>query len=485
MNPWLERAYHATPAPVQNLLLSAYGLKLRSERFNERYRAWTRFLEESERYSRGELEAYQDERLRRLIRHAYERVPYYRGIMRERGLAPGDIQSREDLHKLPVLGREVIRRRAKELVADGCTPEKLKPSPTSGTTGSPLVVYWDREQDVLWNVLIWRHRGWAGFSFGERYATLLGRVIVSPRRKTPPFWRHNWAWKQVFLSSFHLAQRNVGAYIDFLERSGVKAIEAYPSTAYILALGMERTGRTLPLKAVFTSSEPLLDVQRELIEERFATKVFDYYGMSEAIMFAGECRHHRGMHHHAEASVVEVVDARGEPVPDGKTGRLLGTTLHNDAMPLIRYEVGDLTARVPDACPCGRAHPLFAAVTTKAEDIIVTPDGRLVSPSVITHPFKRLKGLVKSQIIQEDPGHLRVRLVLGESAPQALLRQLEEGLSSRLGPETRITIEEVDEIPLGPTGKYRWIVSKVPIDEKLAGGGNLYTPAGSDAFSSG
>lgn len=485
MNPWIERAYLATPAPVQSLLLSVYGLKLRSERFNERYRAWMRFLGESEGYSRGELEAYQDERLQRLIRHAHEKVPYYRGIMRERGLAPDDIKSRHDLHKLPVLGRDVIRRRARELVADGFTPESLKSSPTSGTTGSPLVVYWDREQDVLWNVLIWRHRAWAGFSFGERYGTLLGRVIVSPRRTKPPFWRHNRAWNQIFLSSFHLAQRNVGAYIDFLERSGVKAIEAYPSTAYILALGMERAGRTLPLKAVFTSSEPLLDVQRELIEERFATKVFDYYGMSEAIMFAGECRHHKGMHHHAEASVVEVVDAQDEPVSDGRAGRLLGTTLHNDAMPLIRYEVGDLTARLPDACPCGRAHPLFAAVTTKAEDIIVTPDGRLVSPSVITHPFKPLKGLVKSQIIQEDLRHVRVRLVLGESAPADLLRQLKEGLSSRLGAETRITIEEVDEIPLGPTGKYRWIVSKVPIEQKLAGGGNLYTRAGSDVLTSG
>jgi phenylacetate-CoA ligase len=475
VNPWLESVYRSCPAAVQNAILGAYGLKLRRERFNPRYHEWTRAMERSERFSREELESYQDDCLRRLVRHAYEKVPYYRKVMTDRRLGPDDFRSQRDLHKLPVLSKDMIRKRGRELLADGVSPGSLKSSPTSGTTGSPLEVLWDREQDVLWNVLIWRHRRWAGIEFGDRYGTLLGRVVVPPGRSRPPFWRRNRAWSQTFFSSFHLAPGNATAYLDEIRRSGIVAMEAYPSTAYILALAMEKAGRRHPLKAFFTSSEPLLEAQRELIEDRFQTKVFDYYGMSEAVMFAGECPAHEGHHHHAEASVVEVLDGDGEPVPDGQVGRLVGTTLHNLAMPLIRYEVGDLTTRMTRSCSCGRAHPLFTAVTTKAEDIIVTPDGRLVSPSVITHPFKPLKGLAMSQIIQEDLRRVRVLLVLEGSAPDRLLAELREGLKSRLGSGMDITIETVKEIPRGPTGKYRWIISKVPLDHKLAPGGNLYS----------
>jgi len=475
MKKWIERLYLASPAPVQNTLVTAYGLKARRERFGDAYDRWSEFLRGAERFSRTELETYQNERLSRLIRHVYENVPYYRRVMKERGLTPDDFRTSEDLPKFPILTKELVRRHLRELIADGQRVENLKASPTSGTTGSPFVVYWDKETDVLWNAMIWRHRRWAGVEFGQRYGTLLGRVVVPPGQHRPPFWRFNRAWNQVLFSSFHLSPDNIPSYVAEFLGSRIESLEAYPSTAFILALGLERAGVRVPLRAVFTSSEPLLQMQRELIESRFETRVFDYFGMSEAIMFAGQCEIQRGMHHFAELSIVEVLDERGEPARDGQAGRLVGTNLHNLAMPLVRFEVGDLTARLRESCPCGRPHPLYSQVTTKAEDIVVTPDGRLISPSVLTHPFKPLKGLLKSQIIQETPTQLRVLLVAAGTIEPRVLEELRAGFVSRIGPGVRIDIEVVADIPVGPTGKFRWVISRVPLGEKLQAQGNLYT----------
>jgi phenylacetate-CoA ligase len=471
MNPHLERFYARSPAFVQNAMVTAFGLKIRLERFNRRYESWKKSFDQSERFDAEELTGYQNEHLRRTIANAYSRVPYYRNVMRERGLTPSDFKAQEDLPKLPVLTKSVVRRRWRELIAQDIDPRSLKASPTSGTTGSPLTVYWDKTTDVLWNLLIWRHREWAGVKFGEPYATLLGRLIVPPPTNRPPFWRRNALWHQTLFSSFHLHPDHIPAYVEEMRHCRARFLESYPSTAFILALGLERLGQKLPLKAVFTSSEPLLDIQRDLISDRFECEVFDYYGMSEAVMFAGECTAHLGMHHHMEASVVEVIDRHGNPLESGATGRLVGTTLHNDAMPLIRYDTGDMTTRLARRCSCGRAHHLYSSVTTKAEDILVAPDGRLVSPSVLTHPFKPLRGLVKSQIIQEDLSTLRVLLVADVRPDDRTLSQLREGIAHRLGGAVRIIFEVVPEIPVGPNGKFRWVVSKVPISEK---GRNLH-----------
>ncbi len=478
MNKWIERIYSASPAAVQDTWVTLYGVKARAERFGRRFDKWMEFFQTADGFSGEELRAYQNERLAELIRHVYERVPYYRRVMKERRLVPDDIRSAADLPKLPILTKSIVRQDPLQLISEETTIGKLKASPTSGTTGSPFVVYWDRETDVLWNALIWRHRRWAGVEFGERYGTLLGRVVVPPDRRRPPFWRYNAAWRQLLFSSFHLGPDTFAAYIEKLQNAGLVAMESYPSTGYILARGLDEANARIPLRAFFTSSEPLLRIERELIEDRFQTEVFDYYGMSEAIMFAGECRAHRGLHHHAELSIVEILDSQGNSTPEGEVGRLVGTNLHNRAMPLIRFEVGDLTSRLPAACSCGRPHPLFSQVTTKAEDIIVTPEGRLISPSVLTHPLKPLKTILKSQIVQEDTASVRVRLVLAGAADRRELDQVRDGFQSRLGPNMRVDIEVVDEIPRDVSGKYRWVISRVALASKLEAGQNLYREEG-------
>ncbi|MFQ5767328.1 MAG: phenylacetate--CoA ligase family protein, partial [Acidobacteriota bacterium] len=312
--------YARAPAGVQNLLLSHRGARLKTRRFGTAYTRWMELLSRSEHWSQAERDEYTYVQIRRIVKRAYLHVPYYRRIMTERKLHYDDIKGSSDLARLPVLTKDDIRQYGDQMVADDIQRRELLLGQTSGTTGSPLEFWWDQKVEIATNAMLWRHRGFAGFSFGQSYATLLGRIIVPLQRTRPPFWRLNRPWKQLFLSSFHLKEENLDAYLEAMAGHGTAFLEAYPSNAYLLARHLESRGRHFPLKAVFTSSETLLPVQREIIENRFGCRIFDYYGQAERVMFSGECEMHDGHHQFVEYGALEVLDEEGEPVGPGREG---------------------------------------------------------------------------------------------------------------------------------------------------------------------
>ncbi len=474
MKALVDRIYAASPRWVQGLALNVYGWKIRRERFNDEYERWQNELAENERRSAAELTAIQDEMVRALVAHAYEKVPYYQEVMRKRGLTPGDFRGAGDLDKLPILTKDILRTSFRKLVSVDHRPSDLKVGNSSGTTGSPVTVLWDRRVDVANNGVHWRARRWAGFEFGDAYASALGRTIVPIDQQAPPFWRWNAPWRQLLLSAFHLHEANLPGYFEAMGRFGVRFLEAYPSTAYVLARFMVESGRRFPLDAVFTSSETLLDVQRATIEQAFACRVSDVFGQAERVLFAAECELHGGLHLRPEYGTFSVVDEKDEPLGKGQVGRIVATGLQNFGMPLIRYDLGDVSGEETGACGCGRTLPLMARVTTKAEDIVVTPEGRFISSSTLTHPFKPLSSIAKSQLFQETPDRLTVRIVRRPGYTDADTQTLVAALSERLGPSVKVDVAFVEDIPRGPSGKYRWVISKVPLRFGASAQTNLY-----------
>jgi len=464
--------YEQSPVFVQNTLVSLEGWRLWRQRFGTRFDEMMAFFEQSQWWPPKQLEEWQNERLRTLISHAYESVPYYQQLMRQRRLTPDDIRRVADLYKLPVLTKETVRTRFKSLIS--VRHGKLVEGHSSGTTGSPISVLWDENAIVAHNAALWRHRRWAGFRLGRPYASLLGRVVVPIKQRTPPFWRHNRPWNQLFLSSFHLEEEFLPSYFDAMRDYGVEALQAYPSTVFILARYLEQLGRTFPLQHIFTSSEPLLDMQRQVIQDRFGCQVYDCYGLAERCMYAGECPMHQGHHLYMEYGITEIVDDRDQPVGDGCYGRIVATGLHNFGMPLIRYEVGDISAYKTVCCACGRGLPLLEAVTTKAEDIVVTPEGKFISASVLTHPFKPMHHVEKSQLIQEALDELRIMIVRRPGYTAEDTSVLLGEMRKRVGTRMNIRIEFVEDIPRSRNGKYRWVISKVPLGYKHQTFKNLY-----------
>lgn len=466
MNRHAAALYRSAPVWAQNLLLSGYGKLLARERNGGSFERYQTQLAASQWMSRAAIGEYQNERLRVVISHAYEHVPFYRKRFDALRLKPSDIRSPQDLPKLPLLTRDDVRHSFEDLCSRAVSRRTLKTGHTSGTTGTPLTVGYDAETIWMTYAVFDRHYHWAGCRFGrdgDRVAVARGNVIVPLSQKSAPFWRYNTAQHQLILSSFHMSPATLGEYFEVMTEFKPDVVDGYPSTLYLMAKYLERQGRTFPVRAAVTSSETLFDFQRALIEERFACRVFDYYALAERTVFSSECDRHEGHHLAEEYGVTEITTGSGEPVADGVVGRLVSTSLHNLAMPLIRYATTDMTSMKPSACTCGRALRLVDDVTTKAEDTLTLPDGRLIPPSVLTHPFKPLDCIDGSQIVQTAPDNVIVKLVAGPALTEAHTRQLVTELAARLGDNVRITIERVDRLEMSANGKFKWVISRVPL----------------------
>jgi phenylacetate-CoA ligase len=457
----LEKLYDISPVPLQTLMLNAKAVELYWERYGGKFRRLAEEFDRLQWLPLSDLREYQNERLRMLIAHAYAKVPYYHELMKDRRLMPSDIRTVEDLPKLPLLTKDLIRRHMPRMISTSAHRMLLRHGHTTGTTGSPLDLRYDIRTCVVHHVVDWRQKHWAGMHYGEPYACVLGKVIVPIRQQNPPFWRWNYVNNQLFLSSFHLKGKNLPHYFAQLRKEGIKFLEGYPSTVFILALYLLKNNSTFPLKAVLTSSETLYPQQRDAIEKAFCCRVFDFYGMAERTVYATECEHHNGHHLNLDYGITEFLDRDDNPAPAGNLARIVATSLHNFAMPMIRYVTNDSSSLRPGTCACGRNFPLMDEVATKNESIVTLRDGRLISPSVLTHPFKPLHSVAGSQIIQLSLDELLVRIVRGPGYSSTDEVRLLEAFHERLGDDIRVQIEYVAELPCGAGGKFRWVISHI------------------------
>lgn len=383
--------------------------------------------------------------------------------MAERKLTPHDFRGTDDLAKLPMLTRRQVAENGERLIAVNAKPADRIVGHTSGTTGSPLRLVWDRNVCGFKTVVDWRQKRLAGINPGDPIAFFLGRQVAPLEQTQPPYWRHNRVLNHLFCSSFHLAPENLPAYMDKLMRFKAKAVEGYPSTISVLAGYLNSRGETLPLKAVFTSSETLLAAQRKSIERAFACRVFDFYGMAERVVFATECGEHGGKHFNTDFGLVEIADGTPNGGAGGAMGRIVATGLHNYSMPLLRYETSDVTTLDAQACRCGCPFPRMSGVATKDEDIVVTPDGRYISSSILNAVTHHLVNVAESQIVQEDLQQVEMRVVRGPGYREDDTQVIINALREVLGEAVKVSVVFVDSIPRTAAGKFRWVISKVPL----------------------
>lgn len=466
MNPLLKRIYDLAPASVQSALVSAFSARLERQRYGGRFEEFRSLLEESQWWDAQKMRDWQDERLRAIVRHADEHVPYYHELFRHHGIDATKFRGQEDLPRIPVLTRETIKRRTEDLKSKRPEDRRLTEGHTSGTTGSPLQIYYSEDMITMNYAVMDRQYRWAGARLqrdGDRAAVVRGNVIVPLTQKRPPFWRHNNSLNQLLMSSFHLTPENLVSYFEVLREFKPTVMDGYPSSLYVLAKVLLNRGERLPVKAVITSSETLYDFQREAIEAAFQCRVFDYYAAAERVVFSVECDRHEGHHLCEEYGITEICDADGQPLPAGQEGIMVGTSLHNIGMPMLRYRTTDRTALKTHVCSCGRPLRLMEDVTTKAEDLLRLKDGRLIPPSVLTHPFKPLDSIEASQLVQTDLDRLVVRLIPRPEYSQKDSDHLVRELKARLGADMRVEIEQVERLERTARGKFKWVISKVDL----------------------
>ncbi|UCC67272.1 MAG: phenylacetate--CoA ligase family protein [Armatimonadota bacterium] len=461
---WKTRLYDLSPHWLQNALISAEVESRHRWLDSPEFRSLCDEVLSSEELPPDEVQALQDERLGAMVRHAYEAVPYYREVMDERGLKPRDVQSVSDLPKLPVLTKDIARSRERDLIAQGADLRKAEYQGTSGTTGTPFHLWVDRRSLWLDYALIRRHRIWAGVHFDRPLASFGGKIVVPIGRRKPPFWRvvrprgdYIEIPPMIVYSAFHLAEDVIDLYLDHMRQQGIDQIKGYPSNLLILARHILKRNTTFPVRTVLTGSEPLYDHMRAAIESAFECRVCDWYGNTEKTAYGCQCDRYGQYHLGGHLNVMEFGTVEGS---EGGS-QIIGTSLTNFCQPMIRHATGDIALRVFEPCPCGRSLPLMTQVQEKVEDILLLRDGRMISPSVLTHPFKPLHGIEASQIVQEDLDTIRVLLATGPAYTEDQEQRLLAAFRERLGADVRVVIEHVSDLVAEPGRKFRWVVSKV------------------------
>ena len=184
---------------------------------------------------------------------------------------------------------------------------------------------------------------------------------------------------------------------------------------------------------------------------------------AERVMFATECDRHEGHHINSEFGITEILDAQNQPAIDGQPGYIVGTSLHNYGMPLLRYKTSDISSIKTVACTCGRVLPLMEDVTTKAEDCLSLRDGRVISPSVLTHPFKPMHSVEASQVVQVDQDNIIIRIIPNSHFNESDEAYLIAEFHKRLGENINIKIVLVDELERTRSGKFKWVISNVKL----------------------
>jgi phenylacetate-CoA ligase len=449
--------YRRTPVPLRSIASTLYGAVKNHRENTQQFWEFLGDVNESQWWSFDKLAELQQQRLRDLVRHAAARVPYYKRLFAEHGISPAQIQTIQDLKIIPTLSKDTVRTHARSLIADGLNLRKLRPQSTSGTTGSPLTVWMDDHTCLRTKAVQYLQHEWAGYRHDRWVGVLAGYKVVPLSQRNPPFWVKNYLGKQVHFSTYHLTLDHALKYLKEMASSDVQFLIGYPSAIGLLARVAGMANQVLPLKGVFLSSEPIFPWQRTAIKEAFECPIYDFYGQAEMVVNAISCGQTENLHICIESGVAEFIKHDFSP----NRHVLIGTSLANYVMPLIRYELHDITSPVRKACSCGRTHLLMTPVETKSEDFIVTPEGLFVSASLLTFPFKDARAVSSCQIVQPDTEHIVVRIVPTEYFSQDESSKLIEDLRKCVGDTINIQIQPVNEISRTKDGKFRFVVSDV------------------------
>lgn len=406
--------------------------------------------------SEGELIEMQSERLRRLVRHAYETVPMYQDIFRERGLRCDDIQSRDDLPKLPVITKDTFRRN----FPDSCVSSdagRLIHNHTSGSTGTPFHFFMDSHLVGMRYARYLRGNRWAGLKHGETYLRLWGPKPLKMRLGM------DLILNVKTLSAFDMTPARIQQYLVEIRRIKPAILECYASAAARLARYMEAEGeKGLGARAVVSSGETLNATDRQLMEQVFESPIFNRYGCREFGAIAHECDAHEGLHLNMESFILEIVDENGMPARSlgdfgyPKEGQIVITNLDNFAMPFIRYSMGDIGQMLEhsEECKCGRQFVMIDHPSGRVVDYLETTSGKMISVHFFTLLFGENGTLFRDfQICQRAPDKLAIQVVPNQLSAEKAYPSLERRIKEYLGDEVTVNFEAVDEIPLEPNGK--------------------------------
>ncbi len=422
-------------------------------------------LEQSQWWSPGEIQGQQRRQLGQLLDHARTTVPFYRQRLAAAGHDANPSPSDAFWHGLPLLSREDIQEAGQALVSEAIPTAHghHRWLQTSGSTGRPIRALVTGLTGLFWNALVLREHHWHRRDFSRRLCALRAEAVDNaPDGADGPDWGH--PVSTVYRSgpaSLMGIHQPVERQARWLMERQPGYLLTHPSNLRALARHFVDAGLKLPgLVQARTYGETVTDELRALVRAAWGVPLVDAYSAQEVGYIALQCPQHDHYHVQSESLLVEVLDDDGRPCVPGEVGRVAMTTLHNFAMPLIRYVNQDY-AEVGPPCPCGRGLPVLRRILGRRRNMLTLPDGRRFWPSFPAHLFTEVADIRQFQLIQDGPAHLELRLVAPGGLTPAQREELARRIVSRFGHPFEFRFELVDAIPQGPGHKYEDFISRV------------------------
>lgn len=414
-------------------------------------------------WSRDKLIAYQNKKLRNILRYAYEFVPFYHAKLKQSEIKPDDVKTIDDLHRLPIIRKNEMRANVSSVISTEFKTQNLRVLSTSGSTGKPLHVYVSKDEDGFRKAKHLRANLSCGHNPLDRWVTITSPSHFSEATRLQQILN---IYSPKFVSVF----TDVSQQVLAIDKIRPDILDGYSSSLFMLAKEVEKTGtRTVRPKCIFGGAELSDTGSRRFIEKVFAAPFYDQYATIELERMAWQCPAKSCYHIDSDALIMEFIDESSmEEVAEGESGEIVCTSLFNYAMPFIRYAIGDAGIPSDEECPCGRKLPMIKSIEGRKDSLLFFPNGRILSPRALTiavGSFALNPYIEQFRVTQTRIDHCQIQLVAKQGVDRAVLEKkliihLAKSLNIKEN-EVTFTVEFVDNIPADKSGKRMIVKSEM------------------------
>lgn len=431
-------------------------------------------FQKNEFLSNEEITVIQNRKLRKLIKHCYDTVPYYRNLFNSLGVTPNDIRSREDLQLLPVLTKQTIRDHYSEMFSTIVSAKRCRQASTGGSTGTPLRYCVDKREWSMQRASTFRAWKSYGLEIGDRIFSIGGDSIAQKRGRL--------SLKSIYdtvivrnykFSGADVSDAGLQRHFENFKRIRPRALRGYGSSMVVFARYLKKIGyQPKGIKVVLTTGEVLMPDYRLELEQVFNAPVYDAYGAGDGGIVSYECNFHNGLHITEELCVIEITDKNGNVLADGETGYVTATDLENYVFPFIRYHVGDMSYIKSNECPCGRHTRRFGEILGRAGKLLYNKQGVPISPTMLPILFypdldyhsvdnqMLYNQIDRYQIRQDRNGDIRILIKMKAPYTDTPMKDKIIENYRKHFPGSEIVLEIVSDIPTLPSGKEDYCVSE-------------------------
>lgn len=459
--------YKSAPEPVKRIFGILYKKLPYSVKYSKYYIYWKNLLESSKNWTEEEIRRFQICKINELIKIAKENCPYYRSSLKGISFPIRSLEYFSD--KVPFITKSDVRNSTNELINIKYKKKDLIAISTSGTTGEPLKLYYEkgmaRTKELVYMNNQWRR---IGYNPGDLCAVFRSALIRN--RVNDKLWEYDAIKNRYFFSTFDLTEENIKKYIKKLREIRPKFLHVYPSALTIIASFMKKDNikPINSIRGILSGSENTYPHQIKLFEDVFKCKVFRWYGLCEMSALAGSCEFSYNYHCYPTYSYVELIDEKGSIInEEDKVGEIVGTTFDNYVMPLIRYRTGDFAIYGGEKCSyCGRYNLIFKEIEGRAQEYIIDKNGNKYSlgPFIFGIHDEFWSDISSIQFKQEEKGKLILYGTSNSLSPSGIKSYLYSIWYPRLSGNFELEVIPLNYIKRGSIGKHKFLVQNLKIN---------------------